>query len=98
MLSQIIKILQISSEFGLTDAKESAVSKHTDYLNITGDENLLPSNDQYRQTVEALLYVAATTRPDIAATVSILCRRVNSPCRCDLNAAPQVIRYLKGTI
>ena len=45
-----------------------------------------------------LLYIATTTRPDIAAAVSILCRKVNSPRQCDWTAVKRVIRYLKETI
>lgn len=56
MLSQIAKIQQIISEFCLTDAKVSAIPMHADYLDITGDENLLPSNEQYRQAMGALLH------------------------------------------
>src|SRR5664279_323622 len=50
------------------------------------------------QAVGALLYIATTTRPDIAAAVSILCRRVSTPRKCDWTAVKQVIRYLKETI
>jgi len=79
MLSQASKIQQIISEFGLTNANGCATPMHTDYLNIVGEENLLHSNEQYRQAVGALLYIATTTRPDIAAAVSFLCRRVSTP-------------------
>jgi len=48
--------------------------------------------------VGALLYIATTTRPDIAAAVSILCRRVSSPRQCDWTAVKRVMRYLKETI
>ena len=98
MLSQTNKIQQIVSEFGLTDANGCAIPMHIDYLSITGEENLLNSNEQYRQAMRALLYIATTTRPDIAAAVSILCRRVSSPRKCDWTAVKQVIRYLKETI
>src|SRR6218665_3036591 len=68
---------------------------HADYLNITGEENLLHSNEHYRQAVGALLYMATTTRPDIA--VAVLCRRVSKPRLCDWTAVKRVIRYLKET-
>lgn len=42
--------------------------------------------------------ISTTNRSDIAAAVSILCRRVNSPHQCDWNTGKQVMRYLKGTI
>src|SRR6218665_1275613 len=98
MLSQISKIQQIISEFGLADANGCSTPMHADYLNITGEENLLRSNEQYRQAVGALLYMATTTRPDIATAVSVLCRRVSKPRQCDWTAVKRVIRYLKETI
>lgn len=97
MFSQTEKIKQIISEFGLTDANGCNTPMLTDYLNIE-EENLLPSNEQYRQAVGALLYIATTTRPDITTAVSILSRRVSTPRQCDWTAVKRVIRYLKETI
>jgi transposase InsO family protein len=62
MLSQTEKIKQIISEFGLTDANGCNTPMLTDYLNIEGEENLLPSNEQYRQAVGALLYIVGFER------------------------------------
>ena len=96
MLSQTRTIQQIVSEFGLTDANGSTTPMHADYLNIYEDEHLLPSNEQYRRAVGALLYIATTT--DIAAAVSILCRRLSTPRQCDWTAVKRIIRYLKDKI
>jgi transposase InsO family protein len=98
VLSQTNKIRQIIAEFGLSDANGCTTPMNTEYLNITEDEKLLDSNEQYRKAVGALLYVAITTRPDISAAVSILCRKVSSPRQCDWTAVKRVIRYLKQTV
>ena len=44
-----------------------------------------------------LLYLATTTRPDIAVAVGILCRKTSSSSKRDWTAVKRVARYLKGT-
>ena len=44
-----------------------------------------------------LLYLTTNTRPDIAASVSILSKRVSNPRNTDLNEVKRLIRYIKGT-
>ncbi|XP_040203616.1 secreted RxLR effector protein 161-like [Rana temporaria] len=61
-------------------------------------ENLLPNNDTYHRAIGKLLYVATVTRPDIAAAVDILCRKVSAPCQRDWKAVKRVMQYIKGTI
>ncbi|XP_058840902.1 uncharacterized protein LOC131696374 [Topomyia yanbarensis] len=51
----------------------------------------------YRSLVGALLYVAVNGRPDIAASVSLLGRKVSAPTEMDWTAAKRVVRYLKCT-
>lgn len=50
-----------------------------------------------RQLVDSLLYVAMTTRPDIAYAVGILSRYMSKPYKVHWKAAQCVLRYLKGT-
>jgi len=45
-----------------------------------------------------MLYIATTTRPDIAAAIGILCRRVSNSRQRDWNAVKRVMRYLKQTV
>ena len=49
------------------------------YLNSEDGENLLPPNAQYRQVVDALLYIATISRPVICAAINILSRRNEKP-------------------
>lgn len=57
----------------------------------------MESNEEYRKIIGMLLYLSTNSRPDIAASVSILSQRVNSPRKVDLNEAKRVIKYIKGT-
>ncbi len=54
-------------------------------------------HDQYRSLVGALLYLANTTRLDIAYIVNILCRYVSKPTNVHLKSAIHVLKYLKST-
>ncbi|XP_073510837.1 uncharacterized protein [Phyllobates terribilis] len=92
-----VKMLLIREEFGLSEAKGASTPMDPSYLKLEGEEDLLPTNESYRQAVGALLYIATTTRPDITAAVGILCRRVSKPCQRDWNATKRILQYLKET-
>ncbi|KAM4703259.1 uncharacterized protein WCC33_011859 [Rhinophrynus dorsalis] len=79
----------------MTEAKEASTPIATAYLKFEEEGDLLPMNDQYRQAVGALLYTATTTRPDIAASMSLLCRHVSEPRQKDWTSIKRVMRYLK---
>lgn len=87
----------ILKKFGITDTKGAAIPIDVAYSKFNGEYDLLPDNEQYREAVGALLYVA-TTRPNIDAAIGILCRWVNKPRQRDWNAVKQIMRYLKQTI
>ncbi|KXJ62454.1 hypothetical protein RP20_CCG009057 [Aedes albopictus] len=59
---------------------------------------MLPNNTQYASLVGGLLYVSVNTRPDIAASVSILGRKVSCPSQADWVEAKRILRYLKHTL
>ena len=59
---------------------------------------MLLDNELYRKAVGALLYVATTSCPDIAAAIGILCRRVSNPRQRDWHALKRVMKYLKQTV
>ena len=52
----------------------------------------------YVSAVGALLCLATATRPDIAHTVSVLCRFNNNPGMQHWTAVKHLMRYLKGTV
>lgn len=61
------------------------------------DNDLLTSNAQYQKLLGCLLYISVNTRPDIAASVSILAQKVCQPTQADWNELKRVLKYLKGT-
>ena len=79
----------------MKDTKGASAPMVASYLKHDGEHNVLSKNEQYRQAVGALLYIAITTRPDITAAVNILCRSVGKSCQRDWNAVKEVMRYLK---
>lgn len=91
-------IQQTARRFGLGDSKPARTPMDEQYAHGGSEDTLLPNNVEYRSLVGALLYIAVNARPDIAAAVSVLGRRVNQPSQADWVAAKRVVRYLRGTI
>lgn len=46
---------------------------------LEDNDNILPNNTKYRQTIGALLYLAKVTKPNISAAVNISSKRNGSP-------------------
>jgi len=65
-------------------------------LTKTG-EGLLPIGNRYAELVGSLLYLATTTRTDIAFAVRVLSRFMSCPEEDHMRAAKGVLRYLRGT-
>jgi hypothetical protein len=98
-LCQAGKIQELSHDFGLTSAKPVYTPMdpglQLPQLKQTSDDNLkLP----YQSAVSRLSYIALMTRPDIAYTVNILSRHINTYRQEHWEAAKHMIRYLKTTI
>jgi hypothetical protein len=81
---------------GQTDAKPSKYPRDPGYFNLA-DENRLSGNSEYRKLIGMLLYLTTNSRPDIAASVSILSHRVSNSRQLDMTEVKRVIRYLKAT-
>lgn len=98
-LSQSSYIKKVANDFGLSDAKDSKVPMNVNYgkSSTADDETLLQNNTDYQKLIGCLLYIAVNTRPDIAASVSILAQRVSTPKHEDWNELKRVVKYLKGT-
>lgn len=94
-ISQSRYIEKIIETAGLKEAKVSKFPLDTGYHKLEG--KLLQSNDEYRKLIGMLLYLSTNSRPDIAASVSILSQRVTNPRDTDLTEVRRVIKYLKGT-
>ena len=95
MISQPSYIDSIVEVAGLNNAKTSKFPMDTGYYKQLGTP--IANNDEYRKLIGMLLYLTINTRPDIAACVATLSRKVENPRDNDLNEVKRVIKYLKGT-
>lgn len=96
-MDQVQYFQKIINKFGLQDAKISKTPLDTGYIKIARDGKAMDHANKFQKLIGALLYVATHTRPDIAASVSILSQRVKQPTETDWNEAKKIVRYLKGT-
>ena len=62
------------------------------------DEELLGDETPYLSAIEALMYLANNTRPDICFAVSLLARFSSSPTKKHWNGVKHILRYLRGTM
>ena len=94
-------IEKMTERFGLSGREGRAphVPMNPDLkLTKTPDDEIVPAEVfDYRAAVGAVLYLAMTTRPDVAQSIGILCRFASCPGQEHVNAIKQVIRYLYGT-
>ena len=95
VISQSDYIEKIIEAAGLGEAKISKFPLDTGFYKLVG--KALSTNEEYRKLIGMLLYLTTNTRPDIAASISILSQKVSNPRDVDLNEVRRVIRYLKGT-
>ena len=61
------------------------------------DDKMLDGTTPYAECVGALLYLQATTRPDISYIVNVLSKHMSKPTERHWTAAKHLLRYLKGT-
>lgn len=94
-ISQPRYIEKVIKDFGQEHAKVSFYPIDPGYYKLEGLS--LSNNSEYRSIIGSLLYLANHSRPDIAASVTILSRHVQKPRDVDLINAKNIIRYLKGT-
>ena len=60
-------------------------------------EEILGSEYPYLSLIEALMYLANNTRPDIAYAVNLLARHSAAPTKRHWTRAKEILRYLNGT-
>ena len=101
-LDQEVYIKKVLTTFGMDDgnsavtpeeeraaARQSAATVH--------DDEEAGWREYYGSIVGAVLYIALSTRPDIAHAASMRARVVSSPSYSDWLACKRILRYLKGT-
>lgn len=95
-INQTGYIEKLLKMYKMENAKESKIPLDVGYRKIK-DESCKIEKNKYQKLIGALIYIATNTRVDIAASVSILSRKMNCPTELDWLEAKRVIRYLKGT-
>ena len=75
---------------------KTAVDPGNRLVKATEDEDVL-DQQSYQSLVGSLMYLATSTRPDIAYAVGTLARFCSKPNQSHWTAAKCVLRYLKGT-
>lgn len=94
-LDQSTYISKVIQRFGMTGCN-SIVTPIEKTVSSTSSETHV-KNFPYRSVIGALLYIARSTRFDIAYTVSVLSRSLENLRLVDIGLAKRVIRYLSGT-
>jgi hypothetical protein len=97
-ISQSHLIEQILRRFGMNDAKPLATPMDVSVkLQPTPDNTTLADATIFRQIIGSLMYVMIGTRPDLAASISIISQFSANPSDGHLHAAKRVLRYLRKT-
>lgn len=102
-LSQRQYCLDILDRFGMADCKpvstpmDPGLRLTRDHSPQTREEAAQMRSIDYQGAVGALMYLATTTRPDIAYTVGVLARFNSNPGLAHWAAVKHLLRYLKGT-
>ena len=103
-LSQCQYILDVLERFSMSDCKpvltpmEPGLRLSSSMSPNSPQEVLAMKGVPYVSAVGALLYLATATRPDIAYTVSTLCRFNSNPGMEHWKAVKHLMRYIKGTV
>ena len=86
-------------KFNMLDCKPAStpLPSGADVNAATIDEHLLDGSTPYAELLGALLYLQATSRPDISFAVNTLSKHMSNPTKRHWHLAKHVLRYLKGS-
>ena len=103
-MSNTLKIEKLVDEYGLSgETRSVSVPMSKDFADTSRDASdggagtPLEAGNRYCALIGSLLYIANTTRPDIALAVGVLSRFRCTPTTSHWNEALKVLRYLKDT-
>src|SRR5882724_5065212 len=96
-LSQKVYIDTVCELFGLQGAHPATTSIEAEAHLMDTTEDEPHTTYPYKEIIGSLMYAATAMQPDIAFATSILTQFSQNPTRFHLEAAKQVIRYLKTT-
>eukprot|EP00877_Chromochloris_zofingiensis_P010109 jgi/Chrzof1/5351/UNPLg00816.t1 len=92
-------ITELLEKYGAVDSKIKSVPLSPS-IKLAKDEGdpLDKEHYPYSQLVGSLMYLAITSRPDLAFSVGALARYMSCPTTVHWQAAKGVLRYLGGTV
>ena len=97
-MNQAKCIERILERFGMSDCKPKSTPCDQAFVKLEFDDSCeLADSKLYKEIVGSLIYVMSCTRPDITYVVTKLSQYMNNPTQAYLNAAKNVLRYLKYT-
>lgn len=98
MLHSESYVKRILKRFYLDDASPNTTPADPGTI-LSSESNPFPEGKTvpYREAVGSLMFLASTTRPDIAFAVNLVSRFQNNPGQVHWNAVKRIFRYLKGT-
>jgi transposase InsO family protein len=97
-LDQTNYVKELLITYKMTGCKPKAVPMDPGLrLSLKDDQPLSLTNCPYGSLVGSLMYLAVSTRPDIAYTVGALARFMSQPTVSSMGAAKALLRYLAGT-
>ncbi|KRY38733.1 Retrovirus-related Pol polyprotein from transposon TNT 1-94 [Trichinella spiralis] len=98
LIHQKNKIMQLLESCSMQEAKPVATPMETNYLSSLDEPSpALPDKTKYRYIIGSLLHISNVTGPDIALSVGLLCRKMETPTERNWKSAKRIIRYLAGT-
>ena len=99
-VTQEVYAIDILNRFEMNDCKPSntPLPLGTELTRAPEFDRSKGINLPYKELVGSLMYLAIGTRPDLAYSVSLLCRYMDGYSDQHWNAAKHVLRYLRNTI
>lgn len=97
MLDQTSAIKKLLVDYGMDDAKGKAVPMEPGLKLSQEGEPMDAAGTPYANLIDSLMYLAVSTRPDIAFSVSTLARFMSKPTDAAMAAAKGLLRYLSVT-
>ncbi|KAG7199848.1 hypothetical protein KM043_016903 [Ampulex compressa] len=90
---QVWELIELPPEdHRVLEPKPVATKMKAAFLTVSRENfKELDNNGLYRTVMGSVLYITTVSRPDIAAAVGVLCRRVEKPTNHNCNAAKRVM-------
>ena len=97
-MNQAKCVERILERFGMSDCKPKSTPCDQAFVKLEFDDSCeLTDPKLYKEIVGSLIYGMSCARPDITYVVTKLPQYMNNPTQAYLNAAKNVLRYLKYT-